>query len=145
MKVEVPYEDADINYDMKGPRLSFPHNPIPSSITGIPGNYVENVTIEDIEIVYPGRASKGIAYIPTWRVESVPENINHYPEYSMFGELPSWAFYVRHTKGLKMKNIKVSLKDKDFRPAFVFDDVHDVELDKIDITPKGDNQIFFNK
>ena len=63
----------------------------------------------------------------------------------MFGELPSWAFYVRHTKGLKMKNIKVSLKDKDFRPAFVFDDVHDVELDKIDITPKGDNQIFFNK
>lgn len=42
MKVQVPFEDADIMYDMKGPRLEFPHNPIPASITGLPGNPLGN-------------------------------------------------------------------------------------------------------
>lgn len=143
MRVDVPYEDADINYDMKGPRLSFPHNPIPSSITAIPGSYVENVVLEDIEIKYPGRASKGMAYIPLWRLESVPENENHYPEYSMFGELPAWAFYIRHVKGLVMNNIRVSVVEPDFRPAFVFDDAINIDLKSIQVQPDREDQIFF--
>ena len=41
-----------------------PYNLIPSSIVGVPGYPVEDVTLENIEISYGGRSSKDIAYIP---------------------------------------------------------------------------------
>lgn len=144
VKVQVPYEDADIMYDMKGPRLEFPHNPIPASITGLPDNYVENVSLKNIEIRYPGRASKGIAYIPVWRIASVPEKASSYPEFSMFGELPAWAFYIRHVDGLKLENITVSLDDDDFRPACVLDDVKGLHFENLKCNPDKENQIYLN-
>jgi len=51
----------------------------------------------------------------------------------MFGELPAWAFYVRHVSGLNLKNISVKAKNKDYRPAYVFDDVTGLNLEKINI------------
>jgi hypothetical protein len=39
-----------------------------------------------------------MAYIPLTALERVPEQIKEYPEFSMFGELPAWAFYVGHVK-----------------------------------------------
>jgi hypothetical protein len=121
--VDIPFGRPDEDYDMRGPALSFFHNPLPSSITGIPGHYVENVTLENIEVLCPGRASKGMAYVPMSRLSSVPENINKYPEFSMFGELPAYGIFVRHVRGLKMKNVQYKLKAHDFRPVYVFDDV----------------------
>lgn len=144
VKVQVPYEDADILYDMKGPRLSFPHNPIPASITGLPDNYVENVVLKDIEIQYPGRASKGMAYIPLWRLGSVPEKAKDYPEFSMFGELPAWALYARHVKGLKLDNVRVYLSGDDFRPAFVYDDVIDYSHTNLFVPGSYEKQIYVN-
>ena len=129
--VEVPSSRPDINYDMRGPALPFFHNPIPASITGIPEAKVENVVIENTTITYPVRSSKGMAYIPLSRLEQVPEQIKSYPEFTMFGELPSWGFYVRHVDGITFKNITLKLKDKDFRPAFVFDDVQNVVFEKV--------------
>jgi hypothetical protein len=129
---EMPFGVPDINYDLRGPGFSV-YNPRPSSITGIPGHPVENVTLEDVEIVYPGRASKGIYYYPLNQIHQVPERIKDYPEFSMFGELPSWGFYVRHVNGLTMKNIRLSLKEDDFRPAFIFDDVDGITLDKVSL------------
>ena len=49
MKVEVPFGRPDEDYDLRGPAVTFFHNPIPSSVTGIPGSQVENVVIEDVE------------------------------------------------------------------------------------------------
>ena len=101
---------------------------MPSSIVGLPGYPVEDVTLENIEISFGGKASKEIAYIPLDKITSVPENPANYPEFSMFGELPSWGFYVRHASGIKMKNVKVSYVAADFRPAFVFDDVKGIAM-----------------
>ena len=98
------------------------------------------MTLEDIEVSYPGRASKGMAYVPLWRIKNVPEQVQKYPEFTMFGELPAWAFYVRHTKGLTLRNIRFSLRDTDFRPAFVFDDVENVLMEEV--TPSEEKQIF---
>lgn len=126
--VEVPFGRPDINYDLRGPAVTFFHNPFPCSISGIPGHDIENVTLENIEIVCPGRASKGMAYMPLSRLEDVPENVKGYPEFTMFEELPSWGFYVRHVKGIQMKNIRLHLEADDFRPAFVFDRVSGLSL-----------------
>jgi len=126
--VEVPFDRPDIDYDLRGPEVDFFHNPFSSSICGIPGNYIEKLHMENIKIVYPGRSSRGMGYSPLSRLNDIPEQIKEYPEFSMFGELPAWAFYVRHVNGLSIKNMILILKDDDFRPAFVFDDVKNFSI-----------------
>jgi len=76
-----------------------------------------------------------MAYMPLWRAYDVPEYIDRYPEFSMFGELPAWGFYLRHVQGLKLSNVRLSLKADDFRPAFVLEDVNHVEWN--DVTVPG--------
>ncbi|MDO3695645.1 glycosyl hydrolase family 28 protein [Wenyingzhuangia sp. chi5] len=131
IKVQVPFGRPDINYELRGPEVNFFHNPFPASIVGIPGHSVENVSIENIEISYPGKSFKGMAYVPLNRLEQVPKEIKSSPEFSMFGELPAWGFYVRYAKGISFKNVKLTLEDDDFRPAFVFDEVDDLQMEKI--------------
>ncbi len=141
IKVQVPFGRPDINYDLRADQDGH-NNPIASSITGIPGYNVKDITLENIEITYPGRASKAQAYFPLFRLKDFPEKVNNYPEFSMFGETPAWGFYVRHAENIKMKNIVLKLDDSDFRPAFVLDDVKGMDLEKI-ILPAGyqNNQI----
>ncbi|MGV8963560.1 MAG: glycoside hydrolase family 28 protein [Candidatus Saccharimonadaceae bacterium] len=145
LKVQVPFGRPDIDYDMRGPAVDFFHNPFPSSIVGIPEYFIENVTLEDIEISYPGRASKGMAYVPLSRLDQVPENIKNYPEFDMFRELPAWGLYVRHAKGITFKNIKFTLDDKDFRPAFIFDDVDGIKMEQIILPEPNKDQIVLYK
>ena len=141
IKVQVPFGRPDINYDLRGPEVDFFHNPFPSSIVGMEGYAIENVVLENIEINYPGRATKGMAYIPLSRLNQVPEVVKEYPEFSMFGELPAWAFYVRHANGISFKNIKITLDDTDFRPAFVFDDVQNLNMVQIDLPKEKSSQV----
>ncbi len=110
-----------------------PYNLIPSSITGIPGYPVQDITLENIEITYGGRASKSIAHIPLDDIGRVPENRANYPEFSMFGELPAWGFYLRHVEGIRMKNVTLKYKEDDFRPAVVMDDASNVSFDHLTI------------
>ncbi|NNE26464.1 MAG: glycoside hydrolase family 28 protein [Saprospiraceae bacterium] len=131
--VDVAFERPDYKYDLRGPALPFFHNIFPASITGMPGHNVENVILENITISYPGRGNKALAYSPLERLDDVPESASDYPEFSMFGELPSWAFYVRHVDGLIMQNINLQLREKDYRPAFVFDDVQNLMLHQVSI------------
>ena len=145
IKAEIPLTKPDKGYSMEGPEPDFAHNVFPSSITGIPGHPVEDVRIENIGLVYTGGAKKEIACLPADSLSKIPEQISAYPEFSMFGELPSWAFYVRHITGLKLTNIKVKVNGKDYRPAFVVDDVKRLVMDKIDIQGNESlNQIFLN-
>ncbi|MGV8094097.1 MAG: glycoside hydrolase family 28 protein [Mangrovibacterium sp.] len=131
--VQVPFGAPDLRYEIRGPELPFFHNVFPASITGLPGHYVENVSLENIRIIYPGRANKGYAYLPVHRLKDVPESESEYPEFSMFGELPAWGFYVRHMKGLTMKDISLKVLEYDFRPAFVFDDVEGLVMKRIKV------------
>ncbi|HZL09687.1 MAG TPA: glycoside hydrolase family 28 protein [Prolixibacteraceae bacterium] len=133
VKIEISFDRPDKNYDLRGPDLPFFHNPFPCSITGIEGHPVENVSLENIEISYPGRGNDGLAILPIYRLKDVPEQEAEYPEFSMFGELPAWAFYVRHVNGLSIKNVTVKAEAPDYRPAFVFDNVDGLRMDKIQI------------
>ena len=69
-------------------------------------------------------------HLPLSRLKDVRENEKGYPEFSMFGELPAWGFYVRHVSGLTMNNISITARAKDYRPACVFDDVSGLNLDQ---------------
>jgi hypothetical protein len=167
VKAEIPLYKPDQGYPIEGPpdhlrpgedkmpkRPShfhiyghpfLPYNLIPSSIVGIPGYPVQDVKLENIEITYGGRASKEIAMIPLDKITSVPENEAGYPEFSMWGELPSWGFYIRHAEGIQMKNVKINYREDDFRPAFVLDDVKKVEMTDVEIqTAKEMPVLYFN-
>ena len=102
LRCDIPFGRPDIEYDLRGPDINVIHNPFPSSITGIPEAHVENVTLENIDISYPGRGTKGMGYIGSYRYRDVPEARDSYPEFHMFGELPAWAFYLRHIDGLTL-------------------------------------------
>lgn len=139
VKVKVPFNRPDHAYTIRGPSLPFFHNTFPSSITGIIGHPIESVLLEDIKIIYPGRGNAAYANLPIYRISDVPELPKKYPEFSMFGELPAWGFYVRHVEGLKIKNVNIKIKKGDYRPAFVFDDVEDLKL--VNLKIRGDNKL----
>ena len=61
--------------------------------------------------------------MPLWRLKDVPEQIDKYPEFTMFGELPSWGLYLRHIRNIILKNVHLDLENPDFRPAIVDEDV----------------------
>lgn len=167
LSAEIPLRKPDLGYPFEGPpdylryryntssknrpdlgypfvgQLNYPYNLIPSSIIGIPGSYVQDITLENIEISFYGAADKKVAYVELDSLQKVPEKISDYPEFSMFGELPAWAFFVRHADGIKMKNVKLSYKEYDFRPALVFDDVKSVELDKVEILSGDEVPVIF--
>jgi len=130
---EIPAGKPDIGYPIEGPRQKFPHNVFPSSVTGLPGHPVEGVTLENIEIIYEGGGNKETAYYDWKKLDEVTENEAGYPEFSMFGELPVWGFYVRHVSELKMKNVRISKKGNDYRPAVAFNDVTGLTIDSLTI------------
>ena len=132
--VEVPNARPDAGYAFEGPAVTEPHNLIPSSITGIPGYPVRDVSLENIHIRFGGGALRERAHLSLDSLDKVPERIKDYPEFSMFGELPAWGFYVRHVEGLTMKNIRLECAAPDFRPALVFDDVQGLALRRIRIS-----------
>jgi hypothetical protein len=133
VKVVVPAGKPDKGYEMEGPEVQYPHNPFPASISGLPGHPVENVTLENIKIVYEGAASKQVAHFGLDSLDKVPENANDYPEFSMFGELPCWGLYVRHVTGLQLKAILLKKDKEDFRPAMIFDDVQQLAVQELQI------------
>ena len=131
--VDVPAGKPDAGYQSEGPAVRDPHNIFPSSIVGIPSGRVEDVSLENIRINYSGNAKKENAFVSKDSLNKVPEQIKNYPEFSMFGELPAWGFYIRHADGIKIRNMVLTCKGKDYRPAFIADDVNGLSLNDMNI------------
>ena len=97
-----------------------------SSITGLAGHPVENVSLSNIQIVsqrpHP-RADGDVA------LAAIPEAEKAYPENDMFGPLPAYGLFVRHVRGLKLRNVDVTFTGSDFRSALVGHDVEDLVVD----------------
>jgi len=120
----------------------------PSIISGIPGHYIEDVTLNNVHILHKGGVSLDqVAQQPADLVNTfffrsqggpqprepydTPERENDYPEPSMFGLLPAHGLFIRHVDGLQVHNLKVSFKEEDKRPAFVLEDVKKADFSYI--------------
>jgi len=100
---------------------AFGADAIGCSITGLPGHPVEDVALENITVSFAGGGNlRDLA--------SVPEKVKDYPEYGMFGALPAYGFFCRHTRGLRLSRVQVSTVHPDPRPALVCQDVGGLEL-----------------
>ena len=146
IKVEVPATKADAGYSYEGPIEDLPRNISPSGIVGIPELPIENITLKNIEIIYPGGGNKLYAYRGTSDEElnSIPEMKDVYPEFSQFKELPSWGLFIRHAKGITLDNVRLVAGAKDYRPAIVADDVQGLEIKNLkteEPSSKGKKQV----
>jgi polygalacturonase len=107
-------------------------------ITGVPGHYITNLTLENIAIDLAGGGNAEHAR------HEVPEAIDKYPEVKTFGPIiPAYGIWARHVNGLKMKNISFTLAANDLRPAFVCEDGKNIEINgwKIPETTGGESVI----
>lgn len=87
------------------------------SITGIPGYPVENISLKNISIEFEGGGSKENID------REIPEEEKGYPEFDMFGELPSFGFFIRHANNIRFSDIYLKSKTVDERPAIFLSDV----------------------
>jgi len=146
IKVEVPATKADAGYSYEGPIEDLPRNISPSGIVGIPELPIENVTLKNVEIIYPGGGNKLYAFRGTSdeELDSIPEMKDVYPEFSQFKELPSWGLFIRHAKGITLDNVRLVAGAKDYRPAIVADDVQGLEIKNLkteEPSSKGKKQV----
>jgi polygalacturonase len=122
MYCEIPATKADAGYPYEGPIEDNPRNISPASIVGLEGGHdIENVTLRNITIVYPGGGNEHYACrgLKASDLDSIPEMPASYPEFSQFIELPAWAFWIRHAKNVLFENVTFKAKERDYRPAVV--------------------------
>ncbi|MHB1920871.1 MAG: rhamnogalacturonidase, partial [Chitinophagaceae bacterium] len=88
-------------------------------ISGIPGHDIEDIDLHHIRIQYLGGGTRKQAHLHP------PEKEAGYPGPDMFGVLPSYGFFIRHARGIRMSDIHISYSQEDLRPAFVLNQVKD--------------------
>ncbi len=96
-------------------------------VTGIPGHNIEEVRFSNIQLVVPGTGTKQEAAIQP------PELEHHYPEPDDFGPIPAYGFFLRHVKGIELRDVAIRYAQHDARPAFVLLDVDGAEFAAIKI------------
>jgi len=103
-----------------------------SIISGIPGHPIEDVTISNVRILYRGGVTaEDAARKPEEREET-------YPEPSMFGTVPAYGLFVRHARGLTLRDIVLGTMTADARPPIVLHDVQNLRLDHVEASrPAG--------
>jgi polygalacturonase len=137
---EVPSTKPDAGYNYEGPVEDMPRNVSPSSIVGMPDALIQNVSLRNVEIHYPGGGNPAYARVGLNELQKVPELPSNYPEFSMFKELPAWGFYVRHAEGIIFENVTLICEKKDYRTAIVLDDVTGATFKSLKVAQPGSNK-----
>lgn len=96
-----------------------------SIISGVPGHDIEDLRLDNIRIYYRGGGAKEQAAIEPKELE------NAYPEPRMFGDMPSYGFYIRHVNGVQMNNVEISYIKEDLRSPFQLDSVNDASFHQL--------------
>jgi len=95
-------------------------------VMGIPGYYIKDLTLSNIRIYFRGGTSKEAIG------KEVPQNIEMYPDPYRWHSMPAYGMYFRYVKGLRVNNVVLRYLNRDERPAFVLDDVHNASFYHID-------------
>ena len=95
-------------------------------VMGIPGHYIEDLTLSNIRIYYRGGGKKELIDV------EVKQNIDTYPDPYRWDSMPAYGMYFRYVKGLRVNDVVLRYMNKDERPAFILDDVHDASFSHVD-------------
>jgi hypothetical protein len=107
-------------------------------ITGIPGHYIENLQLSNIQLCYEG-GGKLSGRIDTRKIPEMEEN---YPEATMFGPaLPVFGLFVRHVKGMQINGVSMWVNKADNRCSLLLDDAHYVQVNNLVVNAKSKDGI----
>jgi polygalacturonase len=87
-------------------------------LSGIPGYPIQDVKISNVYMQHKGGATADKAKIVP------PEEVEKYPDPTMFGPMPAGGFFLRHIQNLEMSHVEVAPMSNDARPSFVLEDVN---------------------
>ena len=96
-----------------------------SSITGIPGSPIENITLNNIRIVNKGGLKPG-EYISD--ASRVPELEKAYPAPDRWKNLPSSGFFIRHVNDISLHDVTLRSQAADPRVPVIADDVDQLHI-----------------
>ncbi|KAA6299780.1 MAG: Exo-poly-alpha-D-galacturonosidase [Candidatus Ordinivivax streblomastigis] len=96
-----------------------------NSITAIPGSYIENVTLNNIQLFNTGGLKTG-EYIAL--ADGVKEDEKGYPQPTVWGNLPSSVWFIRHVKNLIMNNLIFGSETIDPRIPIIAIDVKNISI-----------------
>jgi hypothetical protein len=112
-----------------------------SSITGIPGSPIENITLSNIRIVNRGGLKQGTY---TSDPSKVAELEKEYPAPNTWGNLPSLGFFIRHVKDIGLYGVTLRSQAADPRVPVIADDVDNLYISDLrsDCADKEAIQLF---
>jgi polygalacturonase len=88
-----------------------------SIISGIPGHFIEDLELSNIFVQHQGGGTKEAANIQPPEMEAA------YPDPNRFGPIPCHGFFIRHAKGISLRDVEVRYERDDLRPAILLEDV----------------------
>jgi hypothetical protein len=91
------------------------------SLTSVPGQFIENITLSDVHVIYAGGGTAEQAAL-----RDVPQVSGG--EYFACGVLPAYGLFARNVRGLTLENVRFTVASPDLRPAVVLDHVKDTAL-----------------
>lgn len=108
---------------------------------GHPDSMIENITLEDIDITFPGGGTQQDAM----RRDIIDMDRIDYrkggywtDDKNVWGIPPAFGLYARHVKGLTLSNVKLGLASADMRSAATFFDCERLELSHVDTQSQAD-------
>ncbi|MGN7723064.1 glycoside hydrolase family 28 protein [Chitinophaga sp. 22620] len=111
-----------------------------SSITAIPGHYVENVSLANIQFFNRGGLQPG-SYLPGF--EAVKEDEKGYPQPTAWKELPSSGLFIRHAKNVQVNGLMLGASATDPRTPVMAEDVEGLQVAQIARLTNCTADIFF--
>lgn len=93
-----------------------------SSITGIPGYTVKNISLNNIKLFISGGVKQG-EYS-----ETPEEDETGYPQPTVWGNLPASGLYIRHAEGISINNMVFGVEKQDERVPVIAEDVSGLQI-----------------
>jgi hypothetical protein len=143
LTVQIAAGKPDSGYEYEGPVQDEPRNISPIVLVGLPDACLRDIRLSDLLIRYPGGGNPFIANRSLTELDSIPELAGSYPDFSMFKELPALGLYVRHARGVEIRNLTLLCEAKGYRTAIVLDDVQDAAFEHTVVKGPGSKKPFF--
>jgi hypothetical protein len=111
-----------------------------SSITGIPGHYVENLSLSNVQFFNKGGLKQG-QYIDD--VNKVKEDEKGYPQPTVWKELPSSGLFIRHAKNIQVRGLMLNSEETDPRTPVIAVDVDGLQIQSVAKIKNSGAGVFF--
>jgi len=111
-----------------------------SSITGIPGHYVENLSLSNVQFFNKGGVKNGTFIEDAGKIK---EDIKGYPQPTTWKELPSSGLFIRHVKNIQITGLMLNSEQTDIRTPVIAVDVDGLQIQSIGKVNNSGADFFF--